>query len=205
MTMGIGNKHDPGAAGRRRGVRIVRARCRLLLGSRVQRSPSNPALGVLPRAFNRARDAPGIAQTRGFTLIEMLAVIVLIAIAVTVTAVSLRGRARGQLEASAQRVAAGLRDTRTRAMATGKPQWFTVDLRGHAWAAPGRDPHAFPADADVRVTSAAQESDQAGVARIRYFPDGSSSGGNIVLSDDRRNARVDVDWLTGAVTVNQTP
>jgi general secretion pathway protein H len=133
---------------------------------------------------------------------EMLAVIVLIAIAVTVTAVSLGGRSRGQLEASAQRVAAGLRDTRTRAMATGKPQWFTVDLRGHAWAAPGRDAHAFPADADVRVTSAAQESDQAGVARIRYFPDGSSSGGNIVLADDRRSARVDVDWLTGGVTVS---
>ena len=141
-------------------------------------------------------------RARGFTLIEMLAVIVLIAIAVTVTAVSLRGRARGQLEASAQRVAAGLRDTRTRAMATGKPQWFTVDLRGHAWAAPGREPHAFPAGADVRVTSALQESDRSGVARIRYFPDGSSSGGNIVLGDDRRSARIDVDWLTGAVTVS---
>jgi general secretion pathway protein H len=95
-----------------------------------------------------------------------------------------------------------LRDTRTRAMATGKPQWFTVDLRGHAWAAPGREPHAFPADAGVRVTSAAQESDRGGVARIRYFPDGSSSGGNIVLGDDRRSARIDVDWLTGAVTVS---
>ena len=131
----------------------------------------------------------------------MLAVIVLIAIAVTVTAVSLRGRARGQLEASAQRVAAGLRDTRTRAMATGKPQWFTVDLRGHAWTAPCRDPRAFPAGASVRVTSAAEDTNQAGVARIRYFPDGSSSGGNIVLSDNRRSARVDVDWLTGAVTI----
>ena len=135
----------------------------------------------------------------------MLAVIVLIAIAVTVTAVSLQGRSRGQLEASAQRVAAGLRDTRTRAMATGRPQWFTVDLRGHAWAAPGRDPHAFPADAGVRMTSAAQDSDEAGVARIRYFPDGSSSGGNLVLSDDRRSVRVDVDWLTGGVTVSKQP
>lgn len=144
----------------------------------------------------------GTRASRGFTLIEMLAVIVLIAIAVTVTAVSLRGRARGQLEASAQRVAAGLRDTRMRAMATGKPQWFTVDLRGHAWAGPGREPHAFPADADVRVTSAAQDTDQAGLARIRYFPDGSSSGGNVVLSHDQRSTRIDVDWLTGAVTVS---
>lgn len=149
------------------------------------------------RAASRAQRADG------FTLIEMLAVIVLIAIAVTVSAVSLRGRTRGELEASAQRVAAGLRDTRTRAMATGQPQWFTIDLRGHAWAAPGRDPHAFPADATVRVTSAGEETDRAGVARIRYFPDGSSSGGNVVLSDQRRSARVDVDWLTGAVTVAQ--
>ena len=80
-----------------------------------------------------------------------------------------------------------------------------IDLRGHAWAAPGREAHAFPADAGVRVTSAAQESGQAGVARIRYFPDGSSSGGNIVLSDDRRSTRVDVDWLTGKVTVSKQP
>jgi len=141
-----------------------------LLGSRVQRSPSNPALGILPRAFNRARDAPGIAQTRGFTLIEMLAVIVLIAIAASVAAVSLHGRSRGELQAAAQRVAAGL-----------------------------------PSDATVHVESAAEAGDQSGIARIGYFPDGSSSGGNITLSEARRSARVDVDWLTGAVTVSKQP
>lgn len=132
----------------------------------------------------------------------MLAVIVLIAIAVTVTAVSLRGRSRGQLDAVAQRVAAGLRDTRVRAMATGKPQWFTVDLGRHTFAAPGRDPRSLPAAATVRVTSAIEDAMQPGVARIRYFPDGSSSGGNIVLSEPHHGLRVDVDWLTGAVTVS---
>lgn len=141
-------------------------------------------------------------RAKGFTLIEMLAVIVLIAIAVTVTAVSLRGRSRWQLQTAAQRMAAGLRDTRTRAMATGKPQWFTVDLRTHTFAAPGREPRNLPVDATLRVTSAAQGSTQAGVARIGYFPDGSSSGGNIVLAEAHRSLRVDVDWLTGAVTVS---
>src|SRR5690242_2372898 len=163
--------------------------------SRPSRGAGSSHSRVFPFPVPRSR------RFAAFTLIEMLAVIVLIAIAVTVTAVSLRGRARGQLVASAQRVAAGLRDTRTRAMATGKPQWFTVALRGHAWAAPGRDPRAFPPGASGRVTSAAEDTDQAGMARIRYFPDGSSSGGNIVLSDNRRSARVDVDWLTGAVTI----
>lgn len=139
----------------------------------------------------------------GFTLIEMLAVIVLIAIAVTLTAMSLRGRGRGQLQAAAQRVAAGLRDTRTRAMATGKPQWFTVDLRARTFAAPGRDPRSLPADATLNALSAAQGDTQPGIARIGYFPDGSSSGGNITLSEAHLSLRVDVDWLTGAVTVSR--
>ena len=132
----------------------------------------------------------------------MLAVIVLIAVAVSVTAVSLHGRARGQLDAAAQRVAAGLRDTRTRAMATGKPQWFTVDLRARTFAAPGRDPLGFPAGATLHTTSAAEGGAQPGIARIGYFPDGSSSGGDITLGEAHRSLRVDVDWLTGAVTVS---
>lgn len=142
------------------------------------------------------------AEPRGFTLIEMLAVIVLIAIAVSVTAVSLQGRSRGGLQAAAEQLAAGLRDTRVRAMATGKPQWFTVDLGTHTFAAPGRSPRELPRAATVRVTSAAEAAAPHGIARIGYFPDGSSSGGNIVLSEQKRSQRVDVDWLTGAVTVN---
>ena len=140
----------------------------------------------------------------GFTLIEMLAVIALIAIAVTVTAVSLHGRGRGRLDAAAQQMAAGLRDTRTRAMATSRPQGFTVDLRDHSFAAPGREPRRLPANAAVQVTSAAEDATQAGVARIRFFPDGSSSGGHVVLSVPHHSVLVAVDWLTGAVTVDQS-
>jgi general secretion pathway protein H len=88
-------------------------------------------------------------------------------------------------------------------MATSRPQAFTVDLRGHTFAAPGRAPRRLPADAAVRVTSAAENITQAGTARIRFFPDGSSSGGRIVLGGGRHSAVVAVDWLTGAVTVNE--
>lgn len=131
----------------------------------------------------------------------MLAVIALIAIGATVAAVALRGNGTAQMDAAAQRVAAGLRDTRTRAMATGRPQWFTVDLRNHAFAAPGRAPRRLPPGARLDVTSAAEAGAPAGSARIGFFPDGSSSGGRVVLAEGRRSARVDVDWLTGAVTV----
>ena len=145
-------------------------------------------------------DPPRAQRAAGFTLIEMLAVIVLLAIAVSVTAVALHGRSRGALNVAAQEIAAGLRDTRTRSMATGKPQWFTLDLGGRSFAAPGREPRRLPPDATLQVTSPA-EGGAPGLARIGYFPDGSSSGGNITLGEDHRSLRVDVDWLTGAVTV----
>lgn len=134
-------------------------------------------------------------------MIEILAVIALVAIGVVVTAVWLRGPSPRQLDNAARGIAAGLRETRTRAMATGTPQWFDVDLRAHTWNAPGRAPRDLPAGASVRVTSASEDVQQAGVARIRYFPDGSSSGGNIELAQAHRAVRVDVDWLTGAVRV----
>ena len=38
---------------------------------------------------------------------------------------------------------------------------------------------------------------------IRFHPDGSSSGGRVVLASGRREATVVVDWLTGRVHVAQ--
>lgn len=161
-------------------------------------SPGERASTVTTATGNSARRG-GAA---GFTLLEMLAVIVLMAIAVSVAAVSLHGRASGQLDAAAQRVAAGLRATRTRAMATGQAQWFSVNLRAHTFAAPGHAPRHLPRAATLDVTSAASASAH-GVARIGYFPDGSSSGGNIVLVEKQRRVDVAVDWLTGVVSVTR--
>lgn len=163
-------------------------------------SPAARVSIVITEIGNRAgiRDR---VPSLGFTLIEILAVIVLIAIAATVSAVALRGHGPRQVDAAAQQIAAGLRDTRTRAMATGTPQWFSMDLRARTYAAPGRDPRRLPADTTMRVVSAAEDVAQAGVARIGYFPDGSSSGGTIELARAAHAVQVRVDWLTGAVVV----
>lgn len=142
------------------------------------------------------------ARAGGFTLLEVLAVITLIAIALAVTAYSMNGGLdRARLDASAREVAAALRHTRLRAEATHTQQWFTLDLRARSYASPGRDPKILPNGVAVNVTSAAEDAPVAGVARIRFFPDGSSTGGHVVLSRKGRSARVDIDWLTGAVTL----
>jgi general secretion pathway protein H len=45
------------------------------------------------------------------------------------------------------------------------------------------------------------ERDSAILGNIRFNPDGSSSGGRIVLADGTRRIAVGVDWLTGRVVI----
>ena len=45
------------------------------------------------------------------------------------------------------------------------------------------------------------ERQSATLGDIRFNPDGSSTGGRIVLADGSRKIAVGVDWLTGRVTV----
>jgi general secretion pathway protein H len=128
----------------------------------------------------------------------------LLAIALTVTAFSLDGGLdRARLDASARDIVAALRHTRTRALVEHHPQWFTLDLNAHTFASPGREPQGLPAGTVLHVTSAAEDVQHPGEARIRFFPDGSSTGGNIELVRKNREVRIDVDWLTGAVAMGE--
>jgi general secretion pathway protein H len=145
-----------------------------------------------------------LTPQRGFTLLEILAVLALLGIALAVTAFSLDGGLdRARLDASARDIAAALRHTRTRALVEHRPQWFTLDLNARTFASPGRDPQGIPGGTVLHVTSAAEDVQHPGQARIRFFPDGSSTGGNIELSRKHREVRIDVDWLTGTVAMGE--
>ncbi|SRR5579883_1541669 len=142
----------------------------------------------------------------GFTLLEILAVLALIGLALAVTAFSLDGGLqRAKLDASGRDIAAALRHTRTRALVEHRAQWFTLDLKARSFESPGRAPQDIPADTTLHVTTAAQDAKKPGIARIRFFPDGSSTGGHIELARSKREVRIDVDWLTGAVAMSEKP
>lgn len=137
----------------------------------------------------------------GFTLLELIMVIALTALALGVLGA---GLGRG-LEAARERqvlaeLVAALRQTRTQAVLSGDARQVRFDLQGRRFQIPGQAPRSWPASLKVRLTSAAESG-----AAVAFFPDGSSSGGNLVLEREGRRWRVDIGWLTGQVSWQALP
>ena len=152
----------------------------------------------------RVRVVRCLPSQRGFTLLEMVVVMVIIAAAMLLGVMATSGGTeRMQLHSSTKQIAANLRYTRARAIATGEPQRFTIDPRGHAWQAPNGRHGKIPEALEVNFTGARQVQPQAGVGAIMFFDDGASTGGRVQLARGDAAWNVDVAWLTGEVTLRR--
>ena len=141
---------------------------------------------------------------RGFTLIEIVVVIVLIAALTGIGAAVIGGAMPGrQLKNAARDIATQLRFTRAQAIASGHEQVFEIDVGNRRWTAAGKRQGQLPDDIELLVTTAREETPARDVAAVRFFPDGAATGGRIVLKIDDAAWRVDVGWLTGEVTLQR--
>lgn len=134
-------------------------------------------------------------KSRGFTLLEMLVVIVLMSIGIGLVGF---GLSRGLQSANERQVVGqmvqALRTTRSAAIISGQTREVKFDLRQRTFQAPGQRIEQWPPELGVQLNTAA-DLDSA----FAFNPDGSSSGGNLVLFHGERNWRIDVGWLTGSV------
>jgi general secretion pathway protein H len=143
-------------------------------------------------------------RARGFTLIEVIMVLMLAALVITVAAVSLtRGLGTAKVRAAGQDLVAALRYTRAQAIVTRKQQSLELDVEQRSYVAPRRDPVQLPKDMELRLLTAAEERTGASTGRVRFYPDGSSTGGRIKLVYGARAWDVEIAWLTGEVRLRQ--
>lgn len=153
---------------------------------------------------------------RGFTLVEALVAVALLALAALI-ALPLAGNARRDLalRASAVALASELKSARASAMRVNREETVEIDaaqgttrLGTTAGTRPIGAGWSGAAQGDGRggpgITLTTIRGEQTGLAsgRIRFYPDGSSTGGRIVLTDRGRTAIVTVDWLTGGARVD---
>lgn len=151
--------------------------------------------GVLERA------APLTGRASGFSLIELMLVMLLVVALFGLIGSSIGRSVRGaELRNEVRELIAGMRYTRGQAIVQRSETVFLVDADARTWQAIGREAEQLPEGLDITLTTARSELTGENAGGIRFYPDGSSTGGSVLLSVDERKWYVTVGWLTGEIS-----
>jgi general secretion pathway protein H len=143
-------------------------------------------------------------KSKGFTLVELMVVMVIVALVMGLVATSMaRSISSAEARAASRKVVTYLRYTRARAILDKSEQVFLVDTENRSYQAPGRKQIALPEGVEVMITTARSELTSEAVSGIRFFPDGGSTGGHIELLVNGREYRINVAWLTGEASLER--
>lgn len=148
-----------------------------------------------------------MGRQHGFTLIEVMVVLLLLGMTYALVPPMFDiGGSTAELKAGARQVAAGLRKARSQAITGREESTLTLDVEARNFRLSGdAATRGLPRQAEISVFTAQGEVVDAHTAAIRFYPDGSSTGGRVSLAMGERKFLVDVDWLTGQVEILDTP
>lgn len=136
----------------------------------------------------------------GVSLLEMVLVLALVALFGLLAAMTMSGGMEGlELRSEGRRLTAELRHARTRAIATGVPQQFELDMGHHRWRGVEGRGGELRKGLSLHYTGAREVQARADTGVIRFFEDGASTGGRIELQSRKATWRIDVGWITGEV------
>ena len=140
---------------------------------------------------------------QGFTLLELIIVLVISVLGFAVLGANISsGNQTTQLQTSARDIASALRYAQGEALITRVPVSVAVNLDNNSYRISNTDKvYALPAALDISVV-VAQETFGGGEGQIVFFADGSSTGGRITLEWGKQLRRLDVNWITGEVTIS---
>jgi general secretion pathway protein H len=141
------------------------------------------------------------AGQSGFTLLELLVVLAILALATALIPPFLNGgKDAAAFKSSVREVAAALRETRSLAIAGNRSETFTVDVGRGQYRVANGVARSLPNGIHISLLTITKEVITDETASIRFFPDGSSTGGHVTFAQGRRQSDVSVDWLSGQVS-----
>ena len=139
----------------------------------------------------------------GFTLVELIVALLIASLVVTLALPALSGVvARAELKSTVGQLAAALRKARGQAILRRKETSLLVEIDERRFGIAGdKKTHVFDEDLEVKLLTADLDPSRPDISEVRFFPDGTSSGGKITVAHGAKSYVVRVDWLTGRVTV----
>lgn len=148
------------------------------------------------------------SRAAGFTLLELVVVLVIAGLLF-----SLGGPSVGalydtmQYREAVREIVSAAKNGRRDAFASGQPLDLLIDtdrnlfaLTNQAHSVDKLKFQTLPESLDIRVVYAAEVSPQSGLAAIRFYPAGGSSGGEITMArPNGGGVHLTIDWLLGDV------
>ena len=140
-------------------------------------------------------------RVKGFTLLELVVAIAIVALVLGVSAPSMqRLYQSAQYHGAVNDVVTLLSSARYSAIRKGRNEDVLINPETRIIVV-GKKEQPLPKNLQVEVLGA-RELNRGGAGVIRFYADGSSSGGYVKLQNDSgMGVQVEVDWLLGRVTL----
>jgi general secretion pathway protein H len=136
----------------------------------------------------------------GFTLLEMLVVLAILALVMSFAGPLLSGGTEGvRLETASSELAAALRLTRSAAIMRNSEATLMIDVEKRVFGSSAVPQRPFAPEIQAKLTYASGIHSAASDGGFRFFPDGSSTGGDVTLSLHGKQVKLCIDWLSGEV------
>lgn len=149
-----------------------------------------------------AERLPLSRRPRGFTFVELLAVLAILALLIGLVSPRLYGGLeRERFRAAMRSFVAALRLARSAAVTDRQPVRVLVDLeRGRWWLEGGARAGSWPPGTRITDATLVWPDDGRRLGYLVFYPDGSSTGGRLILMDRRgRLYSVSIDIVTSRV------
>jgi general secretion pathway protein H len=149
------------------------------------------------------------SDTRGFTLLELIVVLAIAGLLFSLGGPSVRTLAATmEYRDAVRQIVSAAKNARRDAFAQGIPMDLLIDTDRNRYALSADSPSVsadqfapLPEVLDITVVYAAEVSPRPGLAAIRFYPAGGSSGGEIsVARPSGAGVHLTIDWLLGDVT-----
>ena len=157
------------------------------------------------RAYPLDLSPCALPLNKGFTLLELIVVLFIVVLGFSVVGINLSsGNDATGLKVAARDIVSALRYARGQALISRQEMTVTLDLAENTYTVSGRDKiYSIPKAIDITVVTAQDEVTE-GQGSIRFFADGSSTGGRITLELGKAGWQIDINWLTGQIELEDT-
>lgn len=138
-------------------------------------------------------------------MIELLVAMVIAAVVlVTVPPLFFKSLPGAQARGATHQLLTALRSTRNLAISQNRDAALLIDLENRRYQLPSAA-QGVQLDKDLTLAMTSAESERIDEYRsaIRFYADGSSTGGRIEINSARHQYTLDVDWLTGRITQHE--